>query len=223
MNIATLNAKSRKGAGKGAARAIRREGLLPAVIYGDKKEPVLIAISEKDFGLEMKKKGFWTRQYEINVDGEKYRGICQDVQNDPVTDRLMHVDFLRISKDSEISIEVPVVFLHEDTCPGLKLGGVLNVVARTIEVICRPDDIPQSFEIDLANMNMNESVHSDSLVLPKGVRLADANGFAIASITPPANEKADTAPAAAAAAAAPAAAAAAAAPAAAAAQPADKK
>lgn len=205
MKLATLNAKSRKGAGKGAARAIRREGLLPAVIYGDKKPPVLIAISEKDLNTEIRKKGFWTRQYEIDVEGEKYRGICQDVQNDPVTDRPVHVDFLRVSKDSEVYIEVPVVFINEAACPGIKFGGVLNVVTRAIEVVCRPDDIPESFEIDLGGMNINESVHSNSLALPKGVRLADANGFAIISITPPAGTKEEAPAAAVAAAAAPAA------------------
>jgi large subunit ribosomal protein L25 len=190
MTIATLNATARKGAGKGAARAVRREGLIPAVIYGDKKPPVLISISQRDLLAETNKKGFWTRQYEIEVEGEKYRGICQDIQLHPVTDAILHVDFLRISKDSEIFIEVPVSFINRETCPGIKLGGNLNVVSRTVEVVCRPDDIPSKFEIDLAGLNFNDSVHASDLEMPKGVKLADSSDYTIASINPPAGKKA---------------------------------
>lgn len=182
MKATQLNATKREKAGKGASRAIRREGLIPAVIYGDKKEPLAIALEEKVLVAEMHKAGIWTRQYEINVDGQKHHVLCQDIQKHPVSNRPVHADFLRISKTAELTLDVPVRFENEDTCPGIKLGGVLNVVHRTLEVKCTADNIPEAFVIDLAKVEMGASITAFSINMPKGVKLTAAEDFTVATI-----------------------------------------
>ncbi len=185
-NLISLNVTEREGTGKGTARAARKNGLIPGVVYGDNKAPILFNIEENTIMLLMKKKGFWTSQFEICVGKDKIKTICQDVQLHPVSDKPLHVDFLRIAKGAKINIEVPVEFINEDKCAGVKLGGVLNVVTRDIEVVCHPNDIPSSIVIDLENLELNESIHSTDVKLPKGVEYADhhEDGFAIASINP---------------------------------------
>ena len=182
MKATQLNATKREKAGKGASRAIRREGLIPAVIYGDKQEPLAIALEEKVLVAEMHKAGIWTRQYEITVDGEKHHVLCQDIQKHPVSNRPVHADFLRISKTAELTLDVPVRFENEDTCPGIKLGGVLNVVHRTLEVKCTADNIPEAFVIDLAKVGMGTSITAFSIEMPKGVKLTAAEDFTVATI-----------------------------------------
>ena len=182
MKATQLNATKREKAGKGASRAIRREGLIPAVIYGDKQEPLAIALEEKVLVAEMHKAGIWTRQYEITVDGQKHHVLCQDIQKHPVSNRPVHADFLRISKTAELTLDVPVRFENEDTCPGIKLGGVLNVVHRTLEVKCTADNIPEAFVIDLAKVGMGTSITAFSVEMPKGVKLTAAEDFTVATI-----------------------------------------
>ena len=182
MKETQLNATKREKAGKGASRAIRREGLIPAVIYGDKQEPLAIALEEKVLVAEMHKAGIWTRQYEITVDGEKHHVLCQDIQKHPVSNRPVHADFLRISKTAELTLDVPVRFENEDTCPGIKLGGVLNVVHRTLEVKCTADNIPEAFVVDLAKVEMGTSITAFSVEMPKGVKLTAAEDFTVATI-----------------------------------------
>ena len=187
-----LNVKKRERAGKGAARAERRAGLIPGVIYGDKKPPVLISIDPKLLNKEMNIHGFWTRQFEIDVEGNTYRTMCQDVQMHPVTDRPEHVDFLRISKEAMLTVEVPVHFINETSCPGIKLGGVLNVVRRFVEVHCKADDIPEGFTFDLAGRAIGEAVKISAIKLPKGVTptITDRD-FTIATIAAPSSVKDD--------------------------------
>ncbi|MBO7257863.1 MAG: 50S ribosomal protein L25/general stress protein Ctc [Alphaproteobacteria bacterium] len=182
MKATQLNATKREKAGKGASRAIRREGLIPAVIYGDKQEPLAIALEEKVLVAEMHKAGIWTRQYEITVDGQKHHVLCQDIQKHPVSNRPVHADFLRISKTAELTLDVPVRFENEETCPGIKLGGVLNVVHRTLEVKCTADNIPEAFVIDLAKVGMGTSITAFSVEMPKGVKLTAAEDFTVATI-----------------------------------------
>ena len=124
--ITSIRVNERNTAGKGAARAERRAGLIPGVIYGEKKEPVMFSISALDLDAQMRQKGFWTRQFEIEVGKNKYHAICQDIQTHPITDRPIHIDFLRVSANTELQIEVPVMYENELSCPGMKLGGVLN-------------------------------------------------------------------------------------------------
>lgn len=223
MKNTTLNAKLRERSGKGAARQTRREGHIPSVIYGDKKSPVLISIEEKVITKEVRTPGFSTRLFEIAGAGaDKVLSLCQGVQFDPVSDRVVHADFLRVGKDSEIRLHVPLAFKNELLSPGLKLGGVLNIVERTVEVLCKPDSIPENFEIDLTGLNIGDVIHTHSLKLPKGVELASEEDETLATIAPPTVEREEVKPAAAdatAAAAAPAAGAAAPAAAGAAAKP----
>ena len=190
MTATQLNATKREKAGKGASRAIRREGLIPAVIYGDKKEPLAIALEEKVLVAEMGKAGIWTRQYEINVDGQKHHVLCQDIQKHPVSNRPVHADFLRISKTAELTLDVPVRFENEETCPGIKLGGVLNVVHRTLEVKCTADNIPEAFIVDLAKVEMGASITAFSIQMPKGVKLTATEDFTVATIYSAAGEEA---------------------------------
>ena len=182
MKVTQLNAIKREKAGKGASRAKRREGFVPAVIYGDKKEPLMIALEEKVLVAEMGKKGLWTRQYEIMVDGSSNLVLCQDIQKHPVSLRPMHADFLRISKDSELTIDVPLRFENETVCPGIKLGGVLNIVHRTLTVKCKADSIPDAFVVDLATAPMGQSITAFSIEMPAGVKLTAAEDFTVATI-----------------------------------------
>lgn len=182
MKAIQLNAIKREKAGKGASRAHRREGLIPAVIYGDKKDPIMISLEEKILVSEMSKKGLWTRQFEIVVDGAKHHVLCQDIQKHPVSNRPVHADFLRISKNSLLTLDIPVHFENEAVAPGLKMGGVLNVVHRTLEVKCTPDSIPEAFIVDLTTAEMGDSIMAYSIKLPAGVKLTADEDFTIANI-----------------------------------------
>jgi large subunit ribosomal protein L25 len=137
-----IAAEPRERAGKGAARAARRGGLIPAVIYGAKKEPSLINLPEKELTRQFHAGGFFARLYDVKVGSDKERVLARDVQLDPVSDRPMHVDFLRVSASSKVTVEVPVSFINEESCPGLIKGGVLNIVRHEIELACRADAIP---------------------------------------------------------------------------------
>ena len=190
MTATQLNATKREKAGKGASRALRREGLIPAVIYGDKKEPLAIAMEEKVLVAEMGKAGIWTRQYEINVDGQKHHVLCQDIQKHPVSNRPVHADFLRISKNAQLTLDIPVHFENEEACPGIKLGGVLNIVHRTLEAKCTPDNIPEAFVVDLSKTEMGASITAFSIQMPKGVKLTATEDFTVATIYSAAGEEA---------------------------------
>lgn len=181
----TLSVKSRTRAGKGAARADRREGKVPGVIYGDKKPPVLFSIDSKALDAELRKPGFRTHIFEIDVEGDKHSAICQDIQRDIILGRPIHIDFLRINKSEEIRVEVPVVFLNEESCPGVKAGGALNIVSREIPVLCKPDLIPESIEIDLSNLQIGESIHIKSVVFPTGVKADEAEDYTIVTVHAP--------------------------------------
>ena len=199
-----IKATKREKAGKGASRAIRLKGSIPAVIYGDKKAPEMISLEEKVLVAEMNKKGLWTRQYEIEVDGKKHLVLCQDIQKHPVSNRPIHADFLRISKDSVLVMDIPLHFVGEEACPGIKKGGVLNIVHRTLEVKCKADAIPEEFIVDLSSGEIGTSFDAFAIKLPNGVKLTAQEDFTVATIVTAQEEVKEEAPAAAAAAAAPA-------------------
>ncbi|MCK7612554.1 50S ribosomal protein L25/general stress protein Ctc [Roseibium sediminicola] len=182
-----LKASARDRVGKGAARALRREGLLPAVIYGDKKPALPITIPVKETTLTLHKGGFLTHIGTIDVDGEKHRVIAKDFQLHPVRDDVLHVDFLRVAKGATLTVEIPVHFLNEETCPGLKKGGVLNIVRHTVEMNVPADSIPEALEIDLAEAQPGDSLHISAVKLPKGCEptITDRD-FTIATIAAPA-------------------------------------
>jgi large subunit ribosomal protein L25 len=181
----TIAAAVRERAGKGAARATRRSGRVPAVIYGNKIEPTLISIDPIELRRNLGQPGFFAHVFEVNVGGEVERVIARDVQFDPVTDRPIHVDFMRFSASTKLNIEVEVRFLNEDTCPGLKEGGVLNVVRHTVELICSPDHIPECIFVDLAGLMIGDSMHISAVELPADVRPTIARDFTIATIAAP--------------------------------------
>jgi len=206
----TLSVKLRTRAGKGAARADRRAGNVPGVIYGDNKPLVLFSVSALDLAAELRKPGFRTHIYEIDVQGEKIHAICQDIQRDIIYNTPIHIDFLRVNKSSEIKVEVPVVLVNEDTCVGVKVeGGLINIVSREVPLLCHPDSIPESLVIDVAGLHIGESLHLGEIKLPEGVRPEnnEENLTLVTVHAPMAEEKEEAAPVAAAETAAPAAAA----------------
>ena len=164
-----LNAAARPRVGKGAARQTRREGRVPAVIYGDSKAPEAISLDYKDLYLQYLKGHFTSTVFELKVDGETHRVIPRELQVDPIKDRPIHVDFLRVAKDGLIRVEIPVTFINEDKSPGLKRGGVLNIVRHGIEVFCPYDKMPSEIEIDLGEAEIGHSVHISAVTLPDDV------------------------------------------------------
>ena len=226
-DIVSLPASARERAGKGAARATRRAGQIPAVVYGNKESPVLVALEPKALKQQVGRSGFFTRLVDIDMDGKKHRVLPRDVQYHPVTDQPIHVDFMRVSANATVTVEVPVQFINEGQSPGLKKGGVLNIVRHEIELICPVAAIPQHITIDLAGRDIGDSIHISAIALPDGVRptITDRD-FTVATVAAPTVQVEEERPAAAAAAAdpkaAPAAGAKAAAPAAAAKAPAKK-
>ncbi|HVT53292.1 MAG TPA: 50S ribosomal protein L25/general stress protein Ctc, partial [Dongiaceae bacterium] len=216
--VETISAEARDRAGKGPARESRRNGRVPAVIYGDKKEPTLITLDPKQIDKLIHKKTFYATLLDVDLAGQKHRVLPRDVQFDPVTDRTLHVDFQRIGKDTKVHVNVPVVVKNEAASPGLKRGGVLNLVRHEIEFVCSPDAIPQAIEVDLTGLEIGGSIHIHAVKLPENAQLAvRERDFTVVSIGAPTGLKAEqqeAAEKAAAAAAAPAAAAPGAAPAA---------
>ncbi len=182
-----FKAERRDRAGKGAARALRREGRVPAVIYGDKKDPISISIPYKETELQIRKGGFLTHILTVDVDGEKIRVIPRDYQLDVVRDFPIHVDFLRVSRSTRITVGVHVTFLNEESCPGLKRGGALNIVRREVEVECPATEIPEAIVIDLKDADIGDSIHISAIDLPDGVTptITDRD-FTIVTIAAPA-------------------------------------
>ncbi len=182
MKAIQLNATKREKAGKGASRAIRRTGDVPAVIYGEKQAPVMISLPEKVIVAQMAQPGIWTRQFDINVDGQRHHVLCQDIQKHPISNRPVHADFLRISKNAVLTLDVPVHYQNEEIAPGIKMGGVLNIVHRTIEVKCKADNMPEALVVDLTNAEMGDSIMASAIQLPAGVELTEDEDFTIATI-----------------------------------------
>ncbi|OYV40772.1 MAG: 50S ribosomal protein L25/general stress protein Ctc [Rhodospirillales bacterium 20-64-7] len=207
-NFELIEAESRSRAGKGVARATRRAGRVPAVIYGAKQEPSLISLDPRVVMRELKRGGWRSRLFEIQLGSEKTRALMRDVQFHPVTDQPEHVDFQRLAAGERVRVSVAVVFLNDATSPGIKRGGVLNVVRHSVEVACDPDNIPEKFEADLGQLDINDTVRWSNLIGIGDARptILDRD-FVIATVAPPtvsAEALAEDAAAAAAAAAAPA-------------------
>ena len=182
----TLSAETRDQAGKGASRELRRQNRVPAVIYGNKQEPELIHVEEKALIKLLMTGHFSNSVVEIELGGKKQITIPKDVAFHPVSDRPTHVDFLRIVKGAKVDIEVPVVFINEDASPGLKRGGVLNIVRHELELICDNDKIPDDIQIDVSGFDIGDSIHISHVKLPKGSesKITDRD-FTIATIVAP--------------------------------------
>lgn len=181
-----IEAEAREQAGKGAARATRRQGLVPAVIYGAKKEATLIALDPRVVMKELNKSSWQSHLYEVAVNGGAERCLMRDVQFHPVTDRPVHVDFQRLAPGSRIRVKVPVIFLHEEACPGIKAGGALNVVRREVEVMADPDTVPEAFEVDLAEATIGDGLRWSAVKDQFGTKpVIVGRDFMIASIAAP--------------------------------------
>jgi len=181
-----LHAEVRERAGKGAARAVRRAGRVPGVVYGGKKEPLLVSLDPRDIRRGLDAGIFFSTIYNLDVGNDVERVIPRDVHMHPVKPVPQHVDFMRVTSDTRITVEVPVHFLNEEECPGLKRGGVINVVRYNVEVVCGIDNIPQGFDLDLTGLDIGDSIHASKLVLPEGVRLTITDrDFTIATVAAP--------------------------------------
>jgi large subunit ribosomal protein L25 len=184
--IITLEAQARDRVGKGAARATRRAGQIPAVIYGDKKEPVAISLDPKLVTRAFNRGGFLSHLVDLKLDGATHRTLPRDVQLHPVTDEILHVDFVRIGAGTRTHVSVAVTFDNQDQSPGLKRGGVLNIVRHEVELVCAADAIPERVHVDVSGYDIGESIHISAVKLPEGTVPAIADrDFTIATIVPP--------------------------------------
>jgi large subunit ribosomal protein L25 len=191
-NTYELTASVRNRVGKGAARASRREGKIPAVIYGNKQAPLAIELDHKTIFMKLHGGGFLTTIATINVDGQKISVIPRDYALDPVTDQPIHVDFLRVSAGSTLHVQIPVQFINEEKSPGLKRGGVLNVVRHDIDANVPADAIPDHIVVDLTGLEINDAIHISAVKLPAGVTpIISERDFTIATIAAPAGLKSE--------------------------------
>lgn len=182
----TLPAEARERAGKGASRQLRREGRVPAVIYGGKEDPIMIHVEEKELVKQLMTGHFMNSIVEVEIGGKKVKTLPKDVALNPVTDRPEHADFFRLAKGGKIEVSVPVVFLNEEASPGLKKGGVLNVVRHELELVCDNDKIPGEIEVDVTGKEVGDSIHISEVQLPAGSESAITDrDFTIATLVAP--------------------------------------
>ena len=188
----TLPAEARDRAGKGASRALRRDGRVPAVVYGEKKEPLSIHVEEKALMKMLNSGHFMNSVVMVEVGGKSNRTLPKAVDFHPVSSRPIHVDFLRIGEHSKVTVAIPVRFDNEEASPGLKRGGVLNVVQHEIELICDASEIPDELHVDLTGLDIGDSLHISQVTLPKGAKPAiDDRDFTVATVVAPSAMKAE--------------------------------
>ena len=186
VEMITFAAEVRAVAGKGPARALRRAGRVPAVIYGERKEQEMVSLESRALRRQLNNPHFFNTLCCLQVNGEAVRVLPRDVQLHPVTDDPLHADFVRVSAGATVTVEIPVVFVNEDVSPGLKRGGVLNIVRREVELVCPADAIPGELTVDLRPFDIGDSVHISHVALPAGARptIGDRD-FTIATISAP--------------------------------------
>jgi large subunit ribosomal protein L25 len=185
-DVLNLPAESRERAGKGASRALRRDGRTPAVIYGGKEAPSAIHLEEKELTKQLMTGHFFNSIITIEIGGNKVRTLAKDVAFHPVTDRPLHADFLRLTGDSKVNVNVPVVFVNEEASPGLKKGGVLNIVRHELELLCPNEEIPSEIEIDVTGKDVGDAIHISEVTLPAGVESSITDrDFTIATLVAP--------------------------------------
>jgi large subunit ribosomal protein L25 len=184
-DVLTLSAETRERAGKGASRAHRREGRVPAVIYGEKQAPISIHVEEKALVKMLSSGHFMNSVIMIDAGGAPTRTLPKDVQFHPVTDRPLHVDFLRIGEHAAVHVNVPVHFTDEEESPGIKRGGVLNIVVHDLELICDAAEIPEEISVSLAGLEVGDTIHISNIKLPRGAQAAASDDLTIATIVAP--------------------------------------
>jgi large subunit ribosomal protein L25 len=184
-NFTTITAEARELAGKGAARATRRAGKVPAIIYGAKQTPTLIALDPREVTRELVRGGWRSRLFEVSVNGSTERALMRAVQFHPVSDKPEHVDFQRLAAGEQIRVAVKVNFLNEATSPGLKRGGVLNVVRHSVEVLCDPDNVPEGFDADLGSLDIHDNIRFSDLTGTENVKATITDrDFVVATVAP---------------------------------------
>ena len=185
-DMTSLVAEDRTTVGKGAARAIRQAGRVPGVVYGEKKEQLMFSLEARALRKELQKARFYSTLCSLEIGGKSVRVLPREVQLHPVTDEPIHADFVYVSRGATVTVEVPVLFLNEEECPGIKRGGVLNVVRREVELVCPADSIPEKIELDLLESDIGDSLHYSHAVVPDNVEptITDRD-FTIATIAAP--------------------------------------
>lgn len=171
MNQYELRGELREGGGKGAARRLRREGMIPAVLYGAGKDAVAIKLDANSVHKQVENEAFFSHILDVKVDGENTQAVLKALQRDPTTDQIVHMDLLRVSSSKEITMHVPLHFINEETCPGKKAGGVVNHLLMDLEISCLPKDLPEFIAVDMAAMEIGDSLHLSQLTMPAGVTL----------------------------------------------------
>ena len=186
MKEINLEVVNREKIGKSNSKNLRNDGKVPAIIYGDKKESNCIFLECLDIMKEMSKTGFFSTVFNLNINKKKIKVLPREVQTDPLNNKPIHIDFLRVTPESKINISVPIIFINEDESPGLKSGGVLNTVRRDIDLICKIKNIPEKLEANLKDLEVGSVVHMSDIILPEGVLpvIADRD-FTIATIAAP--------------------------------------
>ena len=186
VQIFELNANLRIKTGTGESRQNRKENLIPGIIYGEMKDPLAINIENKVLKKEVQKPDFFSKQFDIIINKEKHRVLAKDVQFHPVKETILHVDFLRIGKDTKVTVAIPVKFINENLCNGLKQGGVINVVRREVEIISPVSSIPSFIEANLDGLEIGDSIHISSVNLGSNITtVIKDRDFTIATIAPP--------------------------------------
>jgi large subunit ribosomal protein L25 len=183
--VKEMKATPRSRAGKGAARAERRAGRVPGVIYGDGKPPFNVSVDHAELKQRIYAGRFLTTIYELDVDGAKHRVIPRDFQLDPVKDLPVHVDFLRLGAGAQIRVRIPVHVMNAEQAPGVKRGGTVNIVTHAVEVVCSADDIPESIDVDISELDINHSRHLSEVPLPPKVRVVGRIDQTLITIVPP--------------------------------------
>jgi large subunit ribosomal protein L25 len=183
--VKEMKATVRSKSGKGAARAERRAGRVPGVIYGDSKPPVAIALDHAELRQRIYAGRFLTSIYDIEIDGKKHRVIPRDYQLDPVKDHPVHVDFLRLGEGQPIRVNIAVRVINAEASPGIKRGGAVNIVTHAIEISCLPEDIPESIDVDIAGLEINYSKHLRDVKLPANVKVLAPEEMTLVTIVPP--------------------------------------
>ena len=181
-NSGVLQASSRVEHGKGSARALRREGKIPAIIYGKGAEPISVALHLKEVAMEYSRGRFRSRVVEINLDGKPMKALPKDLQFNPVTDMIEHVDFIKVDAGTQLRVMVPVKFSGQEKSIGLKRGGVLNIVRHEIEFFCDANSIPSVIEVNIQNLDIANSLHINDVQLPTGTTPVIKRNFTIATI-----------------------------------------
>jgi len=185
MTDLIVEAELRETTGKGDARRMRRAGLLPGIIYGGGKPDVPLTINANTIGKLLNEEAFYTSMLEVKVKGKRGKNtvLLKDVQWDPLMDTAMHLDFMRVSSADSVTVEVPVIAINFEKCPGDIAGGLLDVIRHVLEVTCRADSIPDSIEVDCANLDIGDTIHIEDVTLPEGAEVQHDANFTVLNVS----------------------------------------